>query len=164
MKRATGALGLAIAAAAVAAGLTGMAGAVRVEQAATSFAVVVLGALAARRPRGGRHRAAGEPYEAGRRQWSTLYRLESTVMIGTHSRHHYDQGLRPRLQRVLTAVAAGRSGLDLTARPAQGRQLVGDALWPLVDPDRPPSRDSRPGGVDLAAVERLIDRIERLAS
>ncbi len=157
-------LGAAVAAAVVAAGLSGVSGAVRVERGAAALAVVALGALAARRPRRARPRVAGEPYEAGRRQWSALYQLESAVMIGTQSRHHYDQGLRPRFQRVLTALAAGRCGLDLTAAPEEGRQLVGDVLWPLVDPARPPSRDSRAGGVDLARLERLLDRIERLPS
>lgn len=164
MRRASVVLGIVVAAAVPVAGWTDVSSLVGVEQGAVALAVVVLGALGLRRPGRGRHRIDGQPYEAGRRQWSTLYQLESTVMIGTQSRHHYDQGLRPRLQRVLTAVAASRCGLDLTARPGDGRDLVGEALWPLVDPARPPSRDSRAGGVDLAALERLLDRIERLPS
>jgi hypothetical protein len=152
-----------VGAAALAAVLTGAGGAVRVAQLAAALAVTVLGALSLRRPKPARTPAVAEMYEAGRRQWSSLYQLETTVMIGTQSRHHYDLGLRPRLQRTLSAVAAGRCGADLAARPAAGEELLGPQLWPLVDPARPASRDSRPGGVDLAALERLLDRIERLA-
>lgn len=157
------AVGVAVGAGAIAGGTTGVAGAVRVEQVAAAVLIAVIGSLALRRPSPARRPEATEDHEAGRRQWSSLYQLESTVLIGTQTRHHYDLGLRPRLQRVLSALAASRCGVDLTSRPEEGRRLVGGGLWPLVDPARPASRDSRPGGVDLAALERLLEKIERLA-
>lgn len=156
------ALGAATVAAGVGAVFSGAAGAVRVEQVAAAVIVVIVGALAARRTPAPQPRS-GPDYEAGRRQWSSLYQLESAVLIGTQSRHHYDLGLRPRLQRVLHALAASRCGVDLSASPGAGRDLVGEQLWPLVDPARPASRDSRPDGVDLAALERLLGRLERLS-
>lgn len=163
MRRSTvAALGLATGAAALAGLLSGAAGAIRVEQMVAAALVTVLGVLALRRSAPAAPRVRTDPDEAGRRQWSALYQLESTVMIGTQSRHHYDLGLRPRLQRVLSALAASRCGVDLSAKPDAGRDLVGEPLWPLVDPARPASRDSRPGGVDVGELERLLNRIERL--
>jgi len=123
-----------------------------------ALVVLGVGALALRLPRLTRRRAADEVGEAGRRQWSSLYQLESAVLIAMQSRHHFDSGLRPRLQRVAVNVARGRRGMGWDG----GRGLIGEELWPLLDPDRPASRDDRPGGMRIASLECLLDRIERL--
>jgi len=46
-----------------------------------ALVVLGVGALALRLPRLTRRRAADEVGEAGRRQWSSLYQLESAVLI-----------------------------------------------------------------------------------
>lgn len=145
-----------------AAGLAGAAGLVIAGQVLAILAVVGAAAPAVRPPRPPRSRAAESAYELGRRQWSSLYRIESAVVTGMSSRRHFDLALRPRLQRVLRSVAIARRGVDVAARPDAGRTLVGADLWPLVDPDRPAERDSSPGGVELARVQQLLDRIEQL--
>ena len=46
--------------------------------------------------------------------------------------------------------------------PARARDLVGDDIWPLVDPSRPPSFDSKAPGADLRTLTRIVDRLEQL--
>jgi hypothetical protein len=78
------------------------------------------------------------------------------------SRWHYDHGLRPLLSRLFESVLAERHRVDLTADPERARSLVGDDVWPLIDPSRPPSVDSRAPGTDLRTLTRIVDRLEQL--
>jgi len=66
------------------------------------------------------------------------------------SRWHYDY------------VLAERHRVDLTADPERARSLVGDDIWPLIDPSRPRSFDSRAPGTDLRTLTRIVDRLEQL--
>jgi hypothetical protein len=52
--------------------------------------------------------------------------------------------------------------VDLTRDPARARDLVGDDIWPLIDPSRPPSFDSKAPGADLRTLTRIVDRLEQL--
>ncbi|MGE5293172.1 MAG: hypothetical protein ACM3ML_39510 [Micromonosporaceae bacterium] len=78
------------------------------------------------------------------------------------SRRHYDYVVRPLLIRVFTAVLAERHRIDVTAQPEQARRLIGEGLWPLVDPGARRSDDSHAPGVSLAAISRVVDRLEEL--
>jgi len=78
------------------------------------------------------------------------------------SQRHYDHGLRPLLSRLFESVLAERHRVDLTADPERARSLVGDDVWPLIDPSRPPSSDSNAPGTDLHTLIRIVDRLERL--
>lgn len=78
------------------------------------------------------------------------------------SRRHYDHIARPLLSRLLAARLAERHRLDLDRSPQQARCLVGDDLWPLLDPGRHPSQDTNAAGVDLLTLERIVTRLEAL--
>jgi hypothetical protein len=78
------------------------------------------------------------------------------------SQWHYDHGLRPLLGRLFESVLAERHRVDLTADPDRARTLVGDDIWPLIDPSRPASSDSRAPGTDLRTLTRIVDRLEQL--
>jgi hypothetical protein len=78
------------------------------------------------------------------------------------SQWHYDHGIRPLLTRLFESGLAERHRVDLTADPARARSVVGDDVWPLIDPSRPPSFDSRAPGPDLRTLTRIVDRLERL--
>ena len=78
------------------------------------------------------------------------------------SQWHYDHGLRPLLSRLFESVLAERHRVDLTADPERARSVVGDDIWPLIDPSLPPSFDSRASGPDLRTLTRIVDRLERL--
>jgi hypothetical protein len=78
------------------------------------------------------------------------------------SQWHYDHGIRPLLSRLFESALAERHRVDLTADPERARSVVGDDVWPLIDPSRPRSFDSRAPGTDLPTLTRIVDRLERL--
>lgn len=78
------------------------------------------------------------------------------------SPRHYDLVTRPLLTRLAAARLADRHRVDLHEDPVAARSLLGDDVWPWVDPARPVSRDSQPPGVARATLARIVDRLERL--
>jgi len=78
------------------------------------------------------------------------------------SQWHYDHGVRPLLVRLMTSALAEHHRVDPAKDPARARQLVGDEIWPLVDPLRQPSLDSKAPGADLRTLARIVDRLEQL--
>lgn len=89
-------------------------------------------------------------------------RIESALGQAQTSRRHFDYGTRPMLQRLLAARLADRRRLDLTRDTWAAREALGDDLWPLLDPARPASSDSRPPGVSEQTIARIVDRLEDL--
>jgi hypothetical protein len=75
---------------------------------------------------------------------------------------HYDHGIRVLFGRLAESVLAERHRVDLARDPARARDLVGDDIWPLIDPARPPSFDSKAPGADLPTLTRIVDRLEQL--
>src|SRR5262252_1373516 len=61
-----------------------------------------------------------------------------------------------------TPTGVRERGAPRAAAWARARDLVGDDIWPLVDPSRPPSFDSKAPGADLRALTRIVDRLEQL--
>ena len=76
------------------------------------------------------------------------------------SKRHFDLVTRPLLQRLLAALVADRHGVDLGKDTAVARDAMGEDLWPLLDPARPPSDDSQAPGVGLETLAAIVDRLE----
>ena len=95
-------------------------------------------------------------------RFAAYRRIESALGQAQTSRRHFDYGTRPMLQRLLAALLADRRRLDLTRDARAAREAVGDDLWPLIDPERPASSDSRPPGVSEQTIARIVDRLEDL--
>ena len=89
-------------------------------------------------------------------------KISSDLSWAPVSQWHYDHGIRPLLTRLFESVLAERHRVDLTADPERARKVVGDDVWPLIDPSRPPSFDSRAPGADLRTLTRIVDRLEQL--
>jgi hypothetical protein len=89
-------------------------------------------------------------------------KISSDISWAPVSQWHYDHGLRPLLSRLFESVLAERHRVDLTADPERARSVVGDDVWPLIDPSWPPSFDSRAPGTDLRTLTRIVDRLEQL--
>ena len=89
-------------------------------------------------------------------------RVEGALGQAQISRRHFDYGTRPMLQRLLAALLADRRRLDLTRDAGAAREALGDDLWPLLDPARPASSESRPPGVSEQTIARIVDRLEDL--
>jgi hypothetical protein len=75
---------------------------------------------------------------------------------------HYDHGIRRLFGRLASSALAERHRVDLAKDPARARDLVGADIWPLIDPARPPSFDSKAPGADLRTLTRIVDRLEQL--
>jgi hypothetical protein len=110
---------------------------------------------AVRRPPPRQEQSAGGGFTAYRR-------IESALALAQTSQRLFDYTARPLLQRLLAARLADRRRLDLTRDPQAAREAVGDDLWPLIDPARPASGDSRPPGVSKQTIARIVDRLEDL--
>jgi hypothetical protein len=69
--------------------------------------------------------------------------------------------LRPIARRIST-VALRRRGLDLDRQPERARAALGDPVWELVRPNRPPPHDPWAPGMNATELEELIDALARL--
>jgi hypothetical protein len=142
-----------------------LAGALGVVVVATGVAVA---ALLRARERAGSGPPDGFAARRGRQSdveaadFPTYRKIAADVGWAGVSRRHYDYVVRPLLIRVLTAVLAERHRIDVTTQPERARRLVGEDLWPLVDPGARRSDDSHAPGVSLAAISRVVDRLEEL--
>ena len=102
------------------------------------------------------------PAEVRTSDFPAYAKISSDLGWAPVSRWHYDHGIRPLFGRLLESVLAERHRVDLARDPARARELVGDDVWPLVDPSRPPSFDSKAPGADLRTLTRIVDRLEQL--
>ncbi len=89
-------------------------------------------------------------------------KISSDLGWAPMSQWHYDHGIRQLFGRLAESALAERHRVDLTRDPARARHLVGDDIWPLIDPSRPPSFDSKAPGADLPTLTRIVDRLEQL--
>jgi hypothetical protein len=96
--------------------------------------------------------------------WQTFHDIAAELGWAKVSRRHFDRTPRHMLQRVAAAALDDRAGLDFySARDReQAIALIGPELWPLLDPERPPSTDSEAPGVDPRTIDRLLTRLESL--
>lgn len=92
---------------------------------------------------------------------SYVVRIESVRRAATQS--EYLVKLRPELVRLAAALLAEHHDVDLVAQPAQARALLGEDVWPLLDPRR---SEERPDAVrvDDRALAMLVERLEGLAT
>jgi hypothetical protein len=102
------------------------------------------------------------PAEVRSADFPAYAKISSDLGWAAVSQWHYDHGIRPLFGRLLGSVLAERHRVDLDRDPARARDLVGEDIWPLVDPSRPPSFDSKAPGADLRTLTRIVDRLEQL--
>jgi hypothetical protein len=110
--------------------------------------------------RAGRRRAAQADIEAS--DFPGHGRISSGLGWAGTSRRHYDRIARPMLIRLLGAALEERHRVDIRRQPDVARRLVGEDLWPLLDPSAAASDDSEGPGVDLATLIRITDLLEQL--
>lgn len=78
------------------------------------------------------------------------------------SPRHYDMVTRPLLTSLAAARLADRHRVDLHADPEAARAVIGEDVWPWVDPARGVSRDSQPPGIGRDTLTHIVDRLENL--
>lgn len=119
------------------------------------LAVVVLLSRLVELPVPGARRRPPEPEPDGRERFPSYDRVFSAVLGARQSARVVDLQLRPVLERLVSAkveqLGEGRV-----------RAALGEDVWWLADPQRPARSDSRAGGLDHAALIRVVDRLEAL--
>ena len=96
--------------------------------------------------------------------WKTFGNIAGELGWAKVSRRHFDRSPRQMLQRVAAAALERRAGVDFYSARDRDRaiELIGPDLWPLIDPQRPPSTDSHAPGLDPGTIDRLLTRLETL--
>ncbi|MEU3407981.1 hypothetical protein ABZ766_29095 [Streptomyces sp. NPDC006670] len=131
--------------------------------AATGLALITAAALAL-----GLHAAGGGARDGGPRErvrlldgrspalgrWRRLVADTLADEDGTHLR----TVMRPHLQRLFAARLAERHGVEMYRDAERAGALIGDALWPWIDPGATPPRPTLPEPV----LRSLLDRLDSL--
>jgi len=105
--------------------------------------------------------AAFAPAAATPARPASLARVEREVSLATGTAFDVHYRLRPVVRSVANGLLL-RRGIDLERRPDRAQPLLGADVWELVRPDRPAPDDRTARGLELAAIERAIDSLERL--
>ncbi len=87
-----------------------------------------------------------------------LARMERLVMLRSTAAE-VQRRVRPPLREIALA-RLGNRGVRLDHQPEAAKELLGEELWELVRPDRPPPEDPRAPGISLQDLERLTNRLE----
>jgi hypothetical protein len=106
--------------------------------------------------------AAFAPSQPTHARPASLARVEREVTLATGTAFDVHFRLRPLVAPLATGLLL-RRGVDLERRPDEAEALLGPELWELVRPDRPAPDDRTAPGIPHAAVERMVDDLERLA-
>ena len=93
---------------------------------------------------------------------ATLERVEREVVLSGGSAFDLHVRLRRRLRAITEHRLAAHRGLDLDAGTAETRELLGDDLWELVQPDRPMPTDRLAPGLSVRRQRDLLDRVETI--
>jgi hypothetical protein len=89
-----------------------------------------------------------------------LARLERLVVLSAANAFDLHLRLRPRLRAIAEHRLVGRRGLPLDSPEA--RRLLGEEVWEVVRPDRPPPEDRYAPGLPPEAQSAALDRIEKI--
>jgi hypothetical protein len=91
-----------------------------------------------------------------------LERLEREVTLGTSTAFDLHFRLRPILREVAEQRLGDRRGLRLDRGGREVEVALGEELWELVRPDREPPAQRWTSGLEPAAVQRVVERLEAL--
>ncbi len=107
-----------------------------------------------------RRRRTGRPVDNA--PFRSYRRVADQLSWASVSPRHYDQVTRPLLTQLAAARLSDRHRVDLHADPTAARSILGEDVWPWIDPQRPASRNSQPPGVGPDTLTLIVDRLEHL--
>ena len=109
--------------------------------------LVLLGLLGRPAPGGRRIRVRQGTHRRGTRPvpLPELARVEREVTLGRATAFDLHFRLRPRIREIAASRLADRRGIDLERRPDAAREVLDEAVWELVRPDREPRRATGTG-------------------
>jgi len=90
----------------------------------------------------------------------SLEELEHAVDFAITTSFDVHYRLRPHLARIAAHRLAARRGISLDEQPAAARQVLGEELWAVVDPDRPPPAERNAPGLPLSRLRALVEALE----
>jgi hypothetical protein len=90
-----------------------------------------------------------------------LEELEHAVEFSQTTAFDFHYRLRPHLVRV-AAHRLAVHGIHLEAQPERARQLLGEDAWDLLRPDRLPPERRNDRGLELARLQRVVERLDAL--
>jgi hypothetical protein len=102
-----------------------------------------------------------EPEPPGTARIAALERLEREVTLAASREFDLHYRLRPVL-REIAAARLERRGATLDSESTRARELLGDELWSLTEPDREPPSNRQAPGIGFEELERTVERLERL--
>jgi hypothetical protein len=88
--------------------------------------------------------------------------LVRDLELSTYSAFHLHARVRPVLRDIAAHRLRTRYGVELDSEPARARELVGAAVWELVQPDRPPPRDRLATGPTARELRIVVDELEAI--
>lgn len=91
-----------------------------------------------------------------------LEKIEREVALAISSAFYLHFRLRPILREIARHRLSARRGLELDAGAAETRALLGEELWELARPDRPPPDDRLGPGLPLSRLRAAVDALERI--
>jgi hypothetical protein len=95
-----------------------------------------------------------------RERLTELTRQEREVALSMDASYDLHVRLRPTLRLIAAHRLASRSNVDLETDPERARALLGDDVWEVVRPDRPPPEDRFSRGIPRETLHAIVDRLE----
>jgi hypothetical protein len=92
---------------------------------------------------------------------SRLRQIANDLRENEQSEVAVDRSLRSLLVPIVTA-RLGRRGVDMALAPRRAQELLGDVLWEIVRPDRPPAAYRIGRGLAGDDLRAAIERLEQL--
>jgi hypothetical protein len=90
-----------------------------------------------------------------------LRQIANVLRESEQSEVGVDRSLRPLLVPIV-AARLGRHGVDMALAPRRAQELLGDVLWEIVRPDRPPAAYRVGRGLAGDDLRTAIERLEQL--
>jgi len=134
-----------------------------IEIVALVIGALALGALLMRVPASSErrpHRRRGPGATASPRP-ADLEQIERLVSIAQGSASDVHLQLRPLL-RLIAAGKLARRQIVLDRDLGAARMVLGDDLWELVNPERPPPTDPRAPGISLTRLTASVEKLDSL--
>ncbi len=91
-----------------------------------------------------------------------LLRAERDVRLALGSAGRLHSRFVPPLREIVSVRLLSRRGIELDRNPAAARAVIGDELWQLIRPDRPPPPDPRARGISERELHLVLDEVERI--
>ena len=89
-----------------------------------------------------------------------LVRLEHRLALAATTAFDLHYRLRPVVREIAAERLWAKHAVDLDSEPRRAESLLGERIWELVRPDRPPPPEPFARGLGLRGIEVLVAELE----